>query len=238
MMLSSPYDAHTPILGLTHVTVCKNLTMPVMLIVISVNSSMQPTLREREARYSHNLFAVAPGKSHPDLFPYPMSQFASRLLVDKVVSMDSFTAKEIADDLIKSEDAKDAGELGRPDLHGQCHPANEDFVLRTKIHLAPKDQRDMAPSYTYTMQHELAMLAENCPQVLLSPNHGLVHPGTDAVMFDASTSTMWLVQVTHGSHRPVSPHGLLFLLDVVWGSPYEPSPKHPFAPHLRHTGAT
>ncbi|KAG0697041.1 hypothetical protein DFH29DRAFT_948199 [Suillus ampliporus] len=161
--------------------------------------------------------------------------------------MDSAAAKEIANNLLKSEDTKEAGEtfyrqavvalmsrlggtftLGRPDLQGHCHPANEDFVLRTKVHVAPKEQRVMPSSYTYSTQRELAMLLENCPYILLSPKHGLVHPGIDAIMFDAGTLTVWLVQVTHGSNRPVSPHGLLFLLDVVRGTPYEPSPKHPW----------
>ncbi|KAG1741836.1 uncharacterized protein EDB91DRAFT_1129608 [Suillus paluster] len=209
--------------------------------------SMQPTLREREARNSRNLFAIEPGTPYTDPLPYPVSQVASKLLADAVVSMDSSAVKEIADNLLKSEDTNGAGKifyrhavvalmsrsggvfkLGRPDLQGLCHPANEDFVLRTKIHVAPKDQRAMTRSSTYTTQRELATLAENCPQVLLSPKHGLMHPGIDAVMFDDSTSTMWLVQVAHESHRPVSPYGLLFLLDVVRGSSYEPSPNHPW----------
>ncbi|KAG1749660.1 uncharacterized protein EDB91DRAFT_1108941 [Suillus paluster] len=197
--------------------------------------SMQPALREQEARYSRNLFAVESGQS----CAYPVSQVASRLLADEVASMGCLAAQEITDHLLKFEDTKQAGEIfyrhavglsssGRPDVQGHCHPANEQFVLRKKSHVAPKDQRAMPSSHSYSTQCELAMLAENFPQILLSPKHALVHPGIDAVMFDSSTSTVWLVQVTHGSHRPVSPLGLLFLLDAVRGSPYEPSPHHPW----------
>ncbi|KAG0700318.1 hypothetical protein DFH29DRAFT_932457 [Suillus ampliporus] len=142
--------------------------------------------------------------------------------------MDSAAAKEIANNLLKSEDMKEAGETFYRQAVEHCHPASEDFVLRTKIHVASKEQRTMASSYTYSTQRELAMLSENCPYILLSPKHGLVHPGIDAIMFNASTLAVWLVQVTHGSHHPVSSHGLLFLLDVVRGTPYEPSPKHPW----------
>ncbi|KAG1746924.1 hypothetical protein EDB19DRAFT_333116 [Suillus lakei] len=207
---------------------------------------MQPTLREPEAQYSRNLFAVEPGKTCAKPLSFPVSQVATRLFASEITSMDSAGAKETADTLLNSEDTKEAGEifyrqavvalmsksggtftLGRPDFWGHCHPAREEFVLQTKIHVAHEEQRAM-PNFIYSTHRELAMLAENCPQILHTPQHALVHPGIDAIMFDASSMTVWLIQVTHGSPRPVSPEGLLFLLEAIRGSPYEPSPTHPW----------
>ncbi|KAG1750645.1 uncharacterized protein EDB91DRAFT_700007 [Suillus paluster] len=107
-------------------------------------------------------------------------------------------------DCRQSEDTKEAGEmfyrqavvalmsrfggtfeLGHPYAQGHYKPAHEDLVP-----------------------------AENCPPILHSPKHPLVHPG---IILDAS------MLMTRGSPRPVSPLGLLFLLDVVLGSPHEQS---------------
>ncbi|KAG1814352.1 uncharacterized protein BJ212DRAFT_367252 [Suillus subaureus] len=118
--------------------------------------------------------------------------------------------------------------LGRPDLRGHYHLAREELVLRNKTHMTYEGRRAVLPSFVYSTRRELAILAENCPQLLLTPQHALVHPGIDAIMFDDSSMTVWLVQVTPGSPRPVSPEGLLFLLEVVRESPYEPSPTHPW----------
>ncbi|KAG2036184.1 hypothetical protein BDR03DRAFT_960405 [Suillus americanus] len=118
--------------------------------------------------------------------------------------------------------------LGRPDLRGHYHPAREELVLRNKTHMTYEGQQAMPPNFIYSTRRELAILAENCPQLLHTPQHALVHAGIDAIMFDDSSMTVWLVQVTHGSPRPVSPEGLLFLLEVVRESPYEPSPTHPW----------
>lgn len=209
--------------------------------------SIQPTLRELEARYSRNLFAVEPGKNCADPLSFPVSQVATRLFAYRITCVDCAGAKEVADTLLNSEDTREAGEifyrhavltlmstsggiftLGRPDLRGHYHPAREELVLRNKTHMAYEGQRATPPNFIYSTRRELAILAANCPQHLHTPQHALVHPGIDAVMFDASSMTVWLVQVTHGSPRPVSPEGLLFLLEVVRESPYEPSPTHPW----------
>ncbi|KAG2753479.1 hypothetical protein P692DRAFT_20771640 [Suillus brevipes Sb2] len=209
--------------------------------------NIQPTLREPEARYSRNLFAVEPGKTCAEPLSFPVSQVATRLFAEEITSVDPAGAKETANTLLHSVDTKEAGQifyrqavvalmsrsggiftLGRPDLRGNYHPAHEEFVLQKKTHMTYEGQRSMPPNFIYSTRRELAILAENCPQLLHTPQHALVHPGIDAVMFDASSMTVWLVQVTHGSPRPVSPEGLLFLLDVVRGSPYEPSPTHPW----------
>ncbi|KAG2135092.1 hypothetical protein DEU56DRAFT_807735 [Suillus clintonianus] len=209
-----------------------------------------PILREPEAQYNRNLFAVEPGKTCAEPLSFPVSQVATRLFAGEITSVDSAGAKETANTLLNSEDTKEAGEifyrqavvalmsrfggtftLGRPDLQGHYHLAQEELVLRTKTHLAHEEQRAMPSSFIYSTQRELAMLAEYCPQLLHTPQHALVHPGIDAIMFDSNKLTVWLVQVTHGTHgtsRPVSPEGLIFLLDVVRGSPYEPSPTHPW----------
>ncbi|KAG2128748.1 uncharacterized protein EDB93DRAFT_1183695 [Suillus bovinus] len=209
--------------------------------------SIRPALRESEARYSRNLFAVEPGNACADPLSFPISQVVTRLFAGEITSVDSAGAKETADVLLNSEDTKEAGEifyrhavvalmsrsggtftLGRPDLRGHYHPAHEELVLQQNTHMTNEEQRAMHPNFIYSTRRELATLAEYCPQLLHTPQHALVHPGIDAVMFDASSMSVWLVQVTHGSPRPVSPEGLLFLLDVVRKTPYEPSPTHPW----------
>ncbi|KAG2141930.1 hypothetical protein DEU56DRAFT_795574 [Suillus clintonianus] len=118
--------------------------------------------------------------------------------------------------------------LGRPDVQGHYHPTQEELVLLTKMDVEHEKQQTMPSNSIYSSQRELSLLAANRPQILHTPEHALVHPGIDAIMFDADKLTVWLVQVMHGTSRPVSPEGLLFLLDVVRGSPYEPSPTHPW----------
>ncbi|KAG1756735.1 uncharacterized protein EDB91DRAFT_1094168 [Suillus paluster] len=188
--------------------------------------SLHPSLRELEAQYSRNLFAVQPGETRTEPLPFPVSQVASRLIADGIASLDSSDAKDAVNNLLNSEDTKEAGEifyrevvvalmsrfggafeLGCPDSQGHCRPAHEDLV-RT--------------------QGELAALAEKYPHILHSPEDALIHPGIDAIMFDAGTSTVWLMQVMYGSPRPISPQGLLFLLSAIRGSAYEPSPIRPW----------
>ncbi|KAG2129731.1 uncharacterized protein EDB93DRAFT_1181997, partial [Suillus bovinus] len=212
-----------------------------------IHFGIRPALRESEARYSRNLFAVEPGNACADPLSFPISQVVTRLFAGEITSVDSAGAKETADVLLNSEDTKEAGEifyrhavvalmsrsggtftLGRPDLRGHYHPAHEELVLQQNTHMTNEEQRAMHPNFIYSTRRELATLAEYCPQLLHTPQHALVHPGIDAVMFDASSMSVWLVQVTHGSPRPVSPEGLLFLLDVVRKTPYEPSPTHPW----------
>ncbi|KAG1754285.1 hypothetical protein EDB19DRAFT_642698 [Suillus lakei] len=96
------------------------------------------------------------------------------------------------------------------------------FSLRANSEVAHEVQ------LAYRTQGQLAELADNYPHILHTPVHALLHPGIDAIMFDASTSTVWLMQVTYGSPRPISPHGLVFLLDAVRGSAYEPSSLRPW----------
>jgi len=207
-----------------------------------------PVLREHEALYSRNLFAVQPGDTRTEPMPYPVSQVASRLLADGIASLDPSTAKDAVCSLLDSEDTEESGkifyrhavialmsrfggvfELGCPDSQGHCQPAHKDLNLCAKLGRAGKEERAILPSsYTYSTQSELAALAKNHPHVLHSPNHALVHPGIDAIMFDDITSTVWLMQVTHGHPRPISPQGLLFLLSTARGTAYEPSPVRPW----------
>ncbi|KAG1827248.1 uncharacterized protein BJ212DRAFT_40808 [Suillus subaureus] len=207
-----------------------------------------PVLREHEALYSRNLFAVQPGDTRTEPLPYPVSQVASRLLADGIASLDPSIAKDAVCSLLNSEDAEESGkifyrqavialmsrfggtfELGCLDSQGHCQPAHKDLNLCAKLDLAGKEEQAILPSsYTYSTQGELAALAENHPHVLHSPTHALVHPGIDAIMFDDSTSTVWLMQVTYGHSRPISPQGLLFLLNTARGTTYEPSPIRPW----------
>ncbi|KAG1746617.1 uncharacterized protein EDB91DRAFT_1245803 [Suillus paluster] len=121
-------------------------------------------------------------------------------------------------------------ELMSPNSQGNCQPMHEVLVLRNKIKMGRnlKEQRAMPSRYPYCTQRELVMLSQKCPNILHSPKDALVHPGIDAVMFDTSTSTVWLMQVTHESSRSVSPEGLLFLLNALRGAAYEPYPVHPW----------
>ncbi|KAG1852432.1 hypothetical protein DFJ58DRAFT_841867 [Suillus subalutaceus] len=73
--------------------------------------SIQPTLREPETRYSHNLFAVEPGKTCADPLSFPVSQVATRLFAGEITSVDSAGAKETADTLLSSEVTKEACEI-------------------------------------------------------------------------------------------------------------------------------
>ncbi|KAG0707717.1 hypothetical protein DFH29DRAFT_895072 [Suillus ampliporus] len=203
--------------------------------------NLHPALRELEMQYSRSLFAVQPGESRTEPLPYPVSQVASRLLADGFASFDSSAAKDVVNNLLNSEDTKEAGEtfyrqvvvalmsrfggafeLGCPDSQGHCQPAHEDLDLHAK------DQRAVPSRYAYSTRGELAALAEKYPNILHSPEDALVHPGIDAIMFDASTSTVWLMQVVYRSPRPISPQGLLFLLGTFRGSAYEPSPIRPW----------
>lgn len=203
-----------------------------------------PILREHEALFNRNLFAVQPGDTRTEPLPYPVSQVASRLLADGIASLDPSTAKDAVCNLLNSEDTEESGkifyrqaaialmsrfggafELGCPDSQGHCQPAHKDLNLCAKLDLVNKEKRAiLLSSYSYSTQGELAALAKNYPHVLHSPKHALVHPGIDAIMFDDSTSTVWLMQVTYGHPRPISPQGLLFLLSAARGTAYEPSP--------------
>ncbi|KAG0709325.1 hypothetical protein DFH29DRAFT_225678 [Suillus ampliporus] len=184
---------------------------------------LNPTLHELQARFSH----------------------AVMLLADNKASNSSGAAKATVDILLNAEGPKEPGEifyrqavvtlmsrfggtfeLSTPNLWGHFQPAHEVLVLGTKINVARNLKQAMPSRYPYCTQRDLVMLAEKCPNILHSPKDALVHPGIDAIMFDASTSTVWLMQVTHGSPRPVSPEGLLFLLNAVRGTAYEPSPVH------------
>jgi hypothetical protein len=205
-------------------------------------------LRERETLYSRNLFAVQPGDSRTEPLPYPVSQVASRLFADGIASSDPSAAKDAVYNLLNSEDTEEPGktfyrqavialmsrfggvfELGCPDFQGHCQPAHKDLKLCDNLDLAGKEERASLPSnHTYSTQGELVALAENYPHVLHSPKHELVHPGIDAIMFDDSTSTVWLMQVTYKHPRPMSPQGLLFLLNTARGTAYEPSPIRPW----------
>ncbi|KAG2368609.1 hypothetical protein BDR07DRAFT_1605413 [Suillus spraguei] len=207
-----------------------------------------PVLREHEALYSRNLFAVQPGDNRTEPLPYPVSQVASRLLADGIASLDPSTAKDAVRNLLSSKDTEESGkilyrqavialisrfggtfELGCPDSQGRCGSAHKDLNLCAKLYLEGKEERTILPSsYTYSTQGELAALVENYPHILHSPKHALVHPGIDAIMFDDNTSTVWLMQVTYGHPRPISPQGLLFLLSTARGTAYEPSPIHPW----------
>lgn len=207
-----------------------------------------PVLRERGALYSRNLFAVQPGDTRTEPLSYPVSQVASRLLADGIASFDPSTAKDAVYNLLNSQDTEESGktfyrqvlialmsrfggafELGCPDSQGHCQPAHKDLKLCAKLDLTSKEERTALPSsFTYSTQDELAALAEKYPNVLHSPKHELVHPGIDAIMFNDSTSTVWLIQVTHGHPRPMSPEGLLFLLSAARGTAYEPSPIRPW----------
>ncbi|KAG1753459.1 hypothetical protein EDB19DRAFT_1669442 [Suillus lakei] len=209
---------------------------------------MHPALREQEAHYSRNLFAVQPGDTRTEPLPYPVSQVASRLLADGIASFDPSSTKDAVYNLLSSEDTEEAGKilhrqaviallsrfggafkLGCPDSQGHCQPAHKNLNLCAKLDLVRKEERAILPSsHTYSTPGELAVLAKNYPHVLHSPKHALVHPGIDAIMFDDSTSTVWLMQVTYGPPRPISPQGLLFLLSTVRGSTYEPSPVRPW----------
>lgn len=207
---------------------------------------LEPSQRELESQYSRSLFAVQPGKGRAEPLPYPVSQVASRLLADSIVSSNPSIAKAAVDHLLNSKDTGEAGEtfyrhtvvalmsrfggvfeLQYSSLQEHCEPAPEDLVLRAKD-LACEIQQAASSRYTYCTADELLLLAENYPFILLSPKHTLVHPGIDAIMFDANTSTVWLMQVTYGSPHLISPEGFLFLLSAVRGSVYEPSPLRPW----------
>ncbi|KAG1778525.1 hypothetical protein EV702DRAFT_157510 [Suillus placidus] len=203
--------------------------------------SLPPSLRELEAQYNRSLFAVKPGDTRAEPLPYPISQVASKIFAEGLVSMDSTAAKEAVGNLLHSPDTKREGEifyrqvvvalmsrfggtfeLGCRDSHAHCQPADEGLFLRAKFEVPHEVQ------LAYRTQGQLAKLAKNYPHILHTPEHALLHPGIDAIMFDASTSTVWLMQVTYGSPRPISSHGLVFLLDAVRGSAYEPSPLRPW----------
>ncbi|KAG1756298.1 uncharacterized protein EDB91DRAFT_1091780 [Suillus paluster] len=203
--------------------------------------SLHPTLRELESQYNRSLFAVQPGDTRTEPLPYPVSQFASKLLAEEIVSLYPSTAKVAIDTLLDSLDTKEEGEtfyrqtvvalmfryggtfeLRCPDSEWNYQPADEGFFLRANSTATPKRR------WAYRTQGQLADLAENYPFILHSPEHSLVHPGIDAVMFDVSASTVWLMQVTYGSPRPISPKALRFVQDTVRGSAYEPTPLRPW----------
>lgn len=202
--------------------------------------SLPPSLREIEAQYNRSLFAVKPGDTRVELLPYPVSQVASKIFAEGLVSIDPNAAKEAVCNLLHSPDARAEGELlyrqvvvalmsrfgGTFELGSRdsehCQPADEGLFLRANFEVPHEVQ------LAYQTQSQLAQLAKNYPHILHTSGHALLHPGIDAIMFDASTSIVWLMQVTYGSPRPISSHGLVFLLDAVRGSAYEPSPLRPW----------
>lgn len=203
--------------------------------------SLPASLREIEAQYNRSLFAVKPGDTRAELLPYPISQVASKIFAEELVSIDPNAAKEAVSNLLHSPDAKAEGELfyrqvvvalmsrfggtfelGIRDSVAHCQPADEGLFLRANFEVPHEVQ------LAYQTHGQLAKLAKNYPHILHTPGHALLHPGIDAIMFDASTSIVWLMQVTYGSPRPISSHGLVFLLDAVRCSAYEPSPLRPW----------
>ncbi|OAX32715.1 hypothetical protein K503DRAFT_869998 [Rhizopogon vinicolor AM-OR11-026] len=209
--------------------------------------TLDSLIREPESQCSRSLFAVQPpGDTRTEPISYPVSQFASRLLADRIISSDPSSAIETVDKLLSSIDTREAGEafyrhavialmskfggtfeLRRPDWQGHCESALENFVLRAQD-AAYKDKQVPPLIYTYYTQEQLLVLAKKYPYTLLSPHHALMHPGIDAIVFDARNSTVWLMQVTYEFPRLISPKGLLFLLTAVRGSAYEPSPLRPW----------
>ncbi|OJA11578.1 hypothetical protein AZE42_07510 [Rhizopogon vesiculosus] len=128
-------------------------------------------MRELVSQYRRTLFAVHPPETQP--IYYPVSQFASRLLADRIVSSDTSSAMEAVDDLLNLIDTRDAGtfELRRPDWQCHCELALEDFALRAQD-AAYKEQQLRTIIY-----------------IFLSPHHARVHPGIDAIVFDARNPT-------------------------------------------------
>ncbi|OJA11580.1 hypothetical protein AZE42_07512 [Rhizopogon vesiculosus] len=100
----------------------------------------------------------------------------------------------------------------------------EKFILRAQD-VASKEQQVRPLIYTYYNQEQLLALAKNYPYTLLSPHHARVHPGIDAIVFDARNSIAWLMQVTYESPCIISPKSLL---GTVRGSAYDPSPLRPW----------
>ncbi|KAG1826799.1 uncharacterized protein BJ212DRAFT_6332 [Suillus subaureus] len=203
--------------------------------------SLPASLREIESQYNRSLFAVKPGDTRAEPLPYPVSQVASKIFAEGLVSIDPTAAKEVVYNLLHSPDTKAEGEmfyrqvvvalmsrfggtfeLGYRDSLAHCQLADEGLFLRTKSEVPHGVQ------LAYRTQDQLVKLATNYPHILHTPKHALLHPGIDAIMFDSSTSTVWLMQVTYGPPRPISSHGLVFLLDAVRCTAYEPSPLRPW----------
>ncbi|KAG1891494.1 hypothetical protein F4604DRAFT_1673334 [Suillus subluteus] len=203
--------------------------------------SLPASLRGTESQYNRSLFAVKPGDTRAEPLPYPVSQVASKIFAEGLISIDPTAAKQAVCNLLHSSDAKGEGEifyrqvvvalmsrfggtfeLGCRDSQAHYQLANQSLFLRTKF------EAQYGVQLAYRTQGQLAELATNYPHILHTPGHALLHPGIDAIMFDSSTSTVWLMQVTYGSPRPISPHGLVFLLDAVRCTAYEPSALRPW----------
>ncbi|KAG0705157.1 hypothetical protein DFH29DRAFT_302623 [Suillus ampliporus] len=113
--------------------------------------NLHPTLRELESQYNRSLFAVQPGDTRTEPLPYPVSQVASKLIAEKIVSLYPSTAKE-AIDTFDSPDTREEGkilyrqtmvalmsrfggtfEFRCPDSQWHYQPSDEGFFLRANF---------------------------------------------------------------------------------------------------------
>ncbi|OAX38461.1 hypothetical protein K503DRAFT_856682 [Rhizopogon vinicolor AM-OR11-026] len=208
-----------------------------LLYALESNSNTTPQLDQDNA--GNKALSLRSAAKHEDNKQWPpgvritdtnVQEEGVWILADRIVSSDPSVAMEAVDNLLNSIDTRDAGETCITILchnwQGHCEPALEDFVL-CSLDEAYGEQHIPPLIYTYYTQEQLLVLAKNYSYILLSPYHGLVHPGIDAIAFDAMNSTVWLIQVMYKSPRLISPKGL-FLLTAVRGSAYEPSPLRPW----------